>query len=36
MREWRRAHTVQAGLAATSVPDKIRDAGLAALAGVWN
>lgn len=36
MREWRRAHTVQAGMAATSVPDKIRDAGLAALAGVWN
>ena len=36
MREWRRAHTVQAGMAATSVPDKIRDAGLAALADVWN
>jgi len=36
MREWRRAHTVQAGMAATSVPDKIRDAGLAALAGIWN
>lgn len=36
MREWRRAHTVQAGMAATSVPEKIRDAGLAALAGVWN
>lgn len=36
MREWRRAHTVQAGMAATSVPDKIRDAGLAAMAGVWN
>ena len=36
MREWRRAHTVQAGMAASSVPDKIRDAGLAALAGVWN
>ena len=36
MREWRRAHTVQAGMAATSVPEKIRDVGLAALAGVWN
>jgi len=36
MREWRRAHTVQSGMAATSVPDKVRDAGLAALAGVWN
>ncbi|WP_426078826.1 DNA-binding protein [Janthinobacterium sp. PSPC3-1] len=36
MREWRRSHTVQAGMAATSVPDKIRGAGLAALAGVWN
>lgn len=36
MREWRRAHTVPAGMAATSVPEKIRDAGLVALAGVWN
>ncbi|MEG1055350.1 MAG: DNA-binding protein [Janthinobacterium sp.] len=36
MREWRRAHTVQAGMAATSVPEKIREAGLAALAGIWN
>lgn len=36
MREWRRAHTVQAGMAATSVPEKIRDAGLAALACVWS
>ena len=36
MRVWRRAHTVQAGMAATSVPEKIREAGLAALAGIWN
>ncbi|MCL6486922.1 MAG: DNA-binding protein [Janthinobacterium lividum] len=36
MREWRRAHTVQANAAAVAVPEKVRDAGMAALAGVWS
>ena len=36
MREWRRAHTVQANAAAVAVPDKVREAGMTALAGVWS